>query len=313
MYVNDILNKICDGNALPSIVKENVCTALVDGKNGLGPVLAIEKAKSAGVGWVAANNSNHYGIAGWYSLQAAQAGLIGLSFTNTSPLQTPTRAKAAALGTNPLTVAAPAKNGETFFLDMATTAVALGKKNGSHAKSPDGDPKDKDWVPDKDGSSSDSDGETPNQESFIEVDISAPDPTFPEATATERDVVDDQASVERRNIEQHPKTKKETYIDRKEKRAAGQEYTAQKTQKVVPAKEVREFSCKCKLEYKTIDQDARKAIFERFWLLGKEFGSMESQRQFVSKCVTKKPVGWRTTSASSSRRQNSLCYTLELN
>ncbi|KAK2708611.1 hypothetical protein QYM36_014268 [Artemia franciscana] len=172
----------------------------------------------------------------------------------------------------------------------------------------DGDPKDKDWVPDKDCSSSDSDGETPNQESFIEVDISAPDPTFPEATATELDVVDDQASVERRNIEQHPKRKKETYIDRKEKRAGGQEYTAQKTQKVVPAKEVREFSCKCKLEYKTIDQDARKAIFERFWLLDKEFGSMESQRQFVSKCVTKKPVGWRTTSASSSRRQNSLCY-----
>ncbi|KAK2722557.1 hypothetical protein QYM36_002931 [Artemia franciscana] len=134
----------------------------------------------------------------------------------------------------------------------------------------DGDPKDKDWVPDKDGSSSDSDGETPNQESFIEVDISAPDPTFPEATATELDVVDDQASVERRNIEQHPKRKKETYIDRKKKRAAGQEYTAQKTQKVVPAKELREFSCKCKPKCKTIHQDARKAIFESSWLLGKE-------------------------------------------
>ena len=77
------------------------------------------------------------------------------------------------------------------------------------------DPKDKAWVPDKDGSSSYSDGETPNQESFIEVDISAPDPTFPKATATELDVVDDQASVERRNTEQHHKRKKETYIDRK--------------------------------------------------------------------------------------------------
>ena len=126
----------------------------------------------------------------------------------------------------------------------------------------------------------DSDGETPNQESFIEADISGPDPTFPEATATELDVVDDQASVERRNTEEHPKRKK---------------------------------GCKCKLECKTIDQDARKAIFESFWLLGKELGSMESQRQFVSKCVTKKSVGRRKTNASSSRRQNSLCYTLELN
>ncbi|KAK2709487.1 hypothetical protein QYM36_013219 [Artemia franciscana] len=40
---------------------------------------------------------------------------------------------------------------------------------------------------------------------------------------------------------------------------------------------------------------------------------MESQRQFVSKCVTKKSVGRRTTNASSSRWQNSLCYTLGLN
>ncbi|KAK2701259.1 hypothetical protein QYM36_020083 [Artemia franciscana] len=138
----------------------------------------------------------------------------------------------------------------------------------------DVDPKDKDWMPDKDGSSLDSDGETPNQESFIEADISGPDPTFPEATATELDVVDDQASVERRNTEEHPKRKK------------GYKY---------------------KLECKTIDQDARKAIFESFWLLGKELGSMESQRQFVSKCVTKKSVGRKKTNASNSRRQNSLC------
>ena len=31
------------------------------------------------------------------------------------------------LGTNPICVAAPAKNGDSFVLDMATTAVALGK------------------------------------------------------------------------------------------------------------------------------------------------------------------------------------------
>ena len=31
------------------------------------------------------------------------------------------------MGTNPLCLAAPAKNGDSFVLDMATTAVALGK------------------------------------------------------------------------------------------------------------------------------------------------------------------------------------------
>lgn len=39
----------------------------------------------------------------------------------------PTRAKSSALGTNPLTLAAPGKDGDSFVLDMATTAVALGK------------------------------------------------------------------------------------------------------------------------------------------------------------------------------------------
>ena len=31
------------------------------------------------------------------------------------------------MGTNPLSVAAPGKNGDSFVLDMATSAVALGK------------------------------------------------------------------------------------------------------------------------------------------------------------------------------------------
>lgn len=36
---------------------------------------------------------------------------------------TPTRSMEAGLGTNPLSFAAPADNGDSFVLDMATTAV----------------------------------------------------------------------------------------------------------------------------------------------------------------------------------------------
>ena len=38
--------------------------------------IAIKKAQETGVGWVAANNSNHYGIAGMYSIQAVSQGLL---------------------------------------------------------------------------------------------------------------------------------------------------------------------------------------------------------------------------------------------
>jgi len=155
MYIQDASSGICESNAEPEIINSKFATAFVDGKNSLGPVvgnfcmkLAIEKAKQFGVGWVAANNSNHYGIAGWYSMQAANEGLMGLSFTNTSPFLQPTRAKGSALGTNPITLAAPGLDGDQFVLDMATTAVALGKLEIQSRKN---EPIPAGWASDKEG------------------------------------------------------------------------------------------------------------------------------------------------------------------
>ncbi|XP_037045184.1 uncharacterized oxidoreductase YjmC-like [Bradysia coprophila] len=134
MYVTELKEGVADGLATPKILKETPATAWVDGENGLGAVvgnfcmdLAIEKAKNVGVGWVCAKRSNHYGIAGWYTIRAMNQGFMGISMTNTSPIMTPTRSKESALGTNPISFAAPANNGDSFVLDMATTAVAVGK------------------------------------------------------------------------------------------------------------------------------------------------------------------------------------------
>lgn len=66
--------------------------------------LAVEKAKSTGIGWVVANRSNHFGICQWYTDMAVETGLVGLCSTNTSPIVTPTRAKQRTLGTNPIAV-----------------------------------------------------------------------------------------------------------------------------------------------------------------------------------------------------------------
>lgn len=134
MYVKDIKDKICAKDGEPVVEKETAATALVNGNNLLGPVvgnfcmnLAIQKAKETGIGWVVTKGSNHYGIAGYYSMQALKENMIGMSFTNTSPLVVPTRAKECTIGTNPISVAAPGNNGDSFVLDMATSAVALGK------------------------------------------------------------------------------------------------------------------------------------------------------------------------------------------
>ena len=141
MYIRDIQSGITVSDAEPKIVNETPAIALVDGMNCLGPVVgnfcmekAIEKAKTMGVGVVAARNSNHYGIAGWYGLLALHEGLIGISSTNTSPLVVPSRSRQPALGTNPLAFFAPGKDGDSFELDMATSAVALGKVEMSARK-----------------------------------------------------------------------------------------------------------------------------------------------------------------------------------
>ncbi|XP_037087208.1 LOW QUALITY PROTEIN: uncharacterized oxidoreductase YjmC-like [Pollicipes pollicipes] len=133
-YLTDIRGAICDPAAEPVVTRQTAATALVDGRNGLGPVignfctdLAIQKARESGIGWVVAHNSNHYGIAGWYALRCAEAGLVGMSFTNTSPLVVPTRARQPMLGTNPIACAAPGEGGDSFCLDMATCTVAVGK------------------------------------------------------------------------------------------------------------------------------------------------------------------------------------------
>ncbi|GAB0088322.1 uncharacterized protein DMENIID0001_027250 [Sergentomyia squamirostris] len=134
MYINDLDKKTTNGNIEPLIMNETPATAWIDGRHGLGVVvgnfcmdLAIRKAKAVGVGWTCAKGSNHYGIASWYTLRAMKEGLIGISMTNTSPLMSPTRSKEAALGTNPLSLGAPAANDDSFILDMATTSVAVGK------------------------------------------------------------------------------------------------------------------------------------------------------------------------------------------
>ena len=113
-------------NAKPKIEYETLSTALVDGDNGLGMISgnfamqsAISKANDAGTGWVAVNNSNHFGIAGYYALMAIDHDMIGIAMTNANPTVAPTFSKQAMLGTNPIAFAAPVEFGTIF------TAAAL--------------------------------------------------------------------------------------------------------------------------------------------------------------------------------------------
>lgn len=116
------------------IIKETPTTAVIDGHDGMGHVIgkksmqmAIDKAKKYGLGMVAVRNSTHYGIAGYYSIMAANAGMIGITGTNARPSIAPTFGVENMLGTNPLTIGFPTDEEFPFVLDCATSITQRGK------------------------------------------------------------------------------------------------------------------------------------------------------------------------------------------
>jgi L-2-hydroxycarboxylate dehydrogenase (NAD+) len=125
---------VMDPAARPVAEVERAALVRYDAGNGWGHHAcrvaidrAIELAAAAGSALVVLRNSNHYGIAGWYALRAAAAGMIGMSLSNTSPLVAPTRARVPMLGTNPIAVAAPAGRFGAVCLDMATSTIPRGR------------------------------------------------------------------------------------------------------------------------------------------------------------------------------------------
>jgi LDH2 family malate/lactate/ureidoglycolate dehydrogenase len=113
-----------------TVEKEKAGVARLNAHNGMGqPVsykamkMAIEKAKKCGIGMVTVRGSNHYGIAGYYSLMAAKEGCIGICGTNARPSIAPTWGVEPILGTNPLTIALPTDCDFPWFADHATSTI----------------------------------------------------------------------------------------------------------------------------------------------------------------------------------------------
>ncbi len=134
IYYDRIVKGIQDPVTRFEVVRDRKGTAVVDGHNGMGMVvakrcmqMAIDKAREHGLGMVVARNSTHYGYAAYYSLMAVDAGMIGLSGTNARPSQAPTHGVENMLGTNPLVWAMPSDEDFPFTNDYATSVIQRGK------------------------------------------------------------------------------------------------------------------------------------------------------------------------------------------
>lgn len=144
-------------NPIPQIkiVRQSPSTATVDGDNGLGLVvgpqanqIAMQKAQEVGTGWVSISNTNHFGIAGYYVLEALKQDLIGWAMTNTTKLVAPLWGGERMLGTNPIAIAFPGRKEPPIVIDMATSACAFGKVEMARRRN---ESVPKGWVIDSDG------------------------------------------------------------------------------------------------------------------------------------------------------------------
>lgn len=134
VYAGRIGSGAISSPAVPEVLREGAATAVLDGRNGWGAVvgargmqLALDKARTAGIGAVTVLNSNHFGYAAHYGQMALEAGMIGVVLTNANALMIPYGARQAALGTNPICVCVPAGEEPPFVFDAATTVVSRGK------------------------------------------------------------------------------------------------------------------------------------------------------------------------------------------
>ena len=132
-YADALNNGFIDPKASIKTVYETPCSAVWDADRTMGQIVskaamncAVKKAKECGFGIVTVRKSNHFGIAGYYTLMAEKEDMLGICMTNTEAIAIPTNGRKAMLGTSPIAVCMPA-DPIPFWYDAATTVVTRGK------------------------------------------------------------------------------------------------------------------------------------------------------------------------------------------
>ena len=122
------------GTAVPRIVNDRGGCCLIDAGDGLAyPAMqlavreAIARARAHGLACAGVTNSGHSGVSGMHVAALADAGLVGLMFTN-SPSAMPLPGGARPrLSTNPIAAAFPRADAPPIVVDLALSATARGK------------------------------------------------------------------------------------------------------------------------------------------------------------------------------------------
>lgn len=164
-YVQNIKAGLLKVDAEATVHKDNGAVMVIDGNFGFGQVvgrqacdLLIARARETGVVVAGVRNNHHLGRIGAYAEHCADQGFISLHMVNVvghNPLVAPFGGRERRFTTNPFTCAIPRKSEPPVVLDMATSAVAMGKVRVAHEagkEAPEGALIDHEGVPTTDPS-----------------------------------------------------------------------------------------------------------------------------------------------------------------
>ncbi|MFB3818860.1 MAG: Ldh family oxidoreductase [Candidatus Methylomirabilales bacterium] len=119
-------------------LRDEGATALLDGGNGIGQfagwtamATSVRKARELGVGLTLVRNTNNLGFLAFYTMHAAEQGLVGVAMSNANASVSPWGGAEAYLGTNPMSISVPG-TAEPLVLDMSSSVVARGKIRKAH-------------------------------------------------------------------------------------------------------------------------------------------------------------------------------------
>ena len=134
-YCSQLITGRVNGTVEPIVTLPKAASIHVDAKFGFAQAaferampLTIETAVKTGTCSLAISHSHTCTSLGYFTEQIAKSGFIGIGFTNASAIVSPPGGNKAILGTNPIAMAIPSKNGDIAFqFDQSTSAIALGK------------------------------------------------------------------------------------------------------------------------------------------------------------------------------------------
>ncbi|EEE35020.1 malate dehydrogenase [Rhodobacteraceae bacterium KLH11] len=145
-----------DGQARPVLAKPRPGVVTVDAATGFahaaieaGFNALIPAARTQGIAALAIRNSYNCGVLGYHTHRLAQAGLVGLGFTNAPASIAPSGGSKPVVGTNPFSIATPGTDGQPVLLiDQSASTIAKSEVM-KHAR--EGKPIPVGWALDSDG------------------------------------------------------------------------------------------------------------------------------------------------------------------